>query len=63
MPPQRTRLAQEFIALSNRRKSIRKISVRVLEQMHAMNAAFIAKYLQEAGLDLDESAIRDFPHH
>ena len=52
--PQRTRLAQELIALSNRRESMRKITARVLEQTHSINAAFISKYLQEAGLDLDE---------
>jgi AcrR family transcriptional regulator len=52
--PKRTRLAQEFIALSNRRESMRKITARVLEQTHAINAAFISKYLREAGLDLDE---------
>jgi AcrR family transcriptional regulator len=52
--PKRTRLAQEFIALSNRRESMRKITARVLEQTHSINAAFISRYLQEAGLDLDE---------
>jgi len=52
--PQRTRLAQEFIAMSNRRKSISKISARVMERMHAVNVVFIAKYLQEAGLDPDD---------
>src|ERR1700758_4575711 len=49
--PQRTRLAQELIALSNHKKSIRKITARVLEQMHSMNVTFIARYLAEAGLD------------
>jgi AcrR family transcriptional regulator len=52
--PKRTRLSQEFIALSNRRESMRKITARVLEQTHSINAAFISRYLQEAGLDLDE---------
>lgn len=52
--PQRTRLAQEFIALSNHRDSIRKITARVLEQMHALNTSFIAKYLEECGVDLEE---------
>jgi TetR/AcrR family transcriptional regulator of autoinduction and epiphytic fitness len=52
--PQRTRLAQEFIALSNHRRSIRQISVRVLEQMHSVNAIFISKYLQESGLDIED---------
>ena len=51
--PQRTRLAQEFIALSNRRKSMQKITARVLEQMHAINSEFFAKYLQQRGFDLD----------
>lgn len=49
--PQRTRLSQEFIALANRRKSIAKISARVMERLHSVNEVFIAKYLQEAGLD------------
>jgi TetR/AcrR family transcriptional regulator of autoinduction and epiphytic fitness len=52
--PQRTRLAQEFIALSNRRKSMLKISARVMEQIHSINVVFIAKYLAECGLDPDE---------
>lgn len=52
--PQRTRLAQEFIALANRRKSIGKISARVLERIHSVNAVFIEKYLREAGLALDD---------
>lgn len=46
-----TRLGQELIALSIHRKSIQKITARVLEQMHSINAAFIGKYFQEAGLD------------
>ena len=49
--PKRTRLSQEFIALSARRKSMRKITARVLEQIHAINAIFIAKYLWQSGLD------------
>jgi AcrR family transcriptional regulator len=49
--PSRTRLAEEFIALSARRKSMRKITARVLEQIHSINAIFIARYLEEAGLD------------
>jgi AcrR family transcriptional regulator len=52
--PQRTRLSQELIALSNHRKSIRKITARILEQMHDINVAFISKYIEEAGLDPDE---------
>jgi AcrR family transcriptional regulator len=52
--PKRTRLSQEFIALSARRKSIRKITARVLEQIHSINAIFIAKYLGQSGLDVDE---------
>jgi AcrR family transcriptional regulator len=51
--PQRTRMSQEMIALSNHRKSIRTITARVLEQMHAVNVTFIAKYLAEANLDPD----------
>jgi len=49
--PERTRLAQELLALSNHRRSIRKITTRVLEQMHAINEAFIGRYLEEAGID------------
>jgi AcrR family transcriptional regulator len=49
--PERTRLAQELIALGNHRKPIRKITARVLEQMHAMTVTFVGKYLVEAGLD------------
>ncbi len=49
--PQRTRLAQELIALSNHRKSIRKLTAGILEQMHSINETFIAKYLEEAGVD------------
>jgi hypothetical protein len=33
---------------------MRKITARVLEQTHSINAALISRYLQEAGLDLDE---------
>lgn len=49
--PQRTRLAQELTALSNHKKAIRKITARVIEQMHSINSAFITKYLEEAGVD------------
>ncbi|MCB2060968.1 MAG: TetR/AcrR family transcriptional regulator [Novosphingobium sp.] len=52
--PKRTRLSQELIALSHHRKSMRSITARVLEQTHAINTAFIGKYLQEAGVDPDE---------
>lgn len=52
--PQRTRLSQELIALSNHKKSIRKITERVLEQIHSINAAFIRKYLEEAGVDVEK---------
>jgi TetR/AcrR family transcriptional regulator len=52
--PTRTRLSQEFIALSARRKSMRKITARVLEQIHSINAIFIAKYLERSGLDVDD---------
>jgi AcrR family transcriptional regulator len=49
--PQRTRLAQELIALSNHKKAIRGITARVMEQLHSVNAAFLARYLDEAGVD------------
>ena len=49
--PKRTRLSQELIALSNRKKSIHKITTRVIEQMYSLNSTFIAKYLEEAGVD------------
>ena len=52
--PQRTRLAQELIALSNHKSAIRKITLRVLEQMHAISEAFIARYLEEAGVDCEK---------
>jgi TetR/AcrR family transcriptional regulator, regulator of autoinduction and epiphytic fitness len=52
--PKRTRLSQEFIALSARRKSMRTITARVLEQVHSINAIFIAKYLEKSGLDTEE---------
>jgi TetR/AcrR family transcriptional regulator len=52
--PQRTRLAQELIALSNHKKSIRKITARVLEQMHSINVAFISRYLAQAGVDAEK---------
>ena len=52
--PKRTRLSQEFIALSARRKSMRTITARVLEQVHSINAIFIAKYLEKCGLDAEE---------
>jgi AcrR family transcriptional regulator len=51
--PQRTRLSQELIALSNHKRSIRAITSRILEQMHAMNVAFLTRYLEEAGVDRD----------
>jgi AcrR family transcriptional regulator len=47
----RTRLSQELIALSNHKKAIRKITARVIEQLHSINTAFIARYLEEAGVD------------
>ena len=52
--PQRTRLAQELIALSNHKTSIRKITARILEQMHSITEAFIGKYLDEAGADREK---------
>ena len=52
--PQRTRLAQELIALSNHKTSIRKITARILEQMHSITEAFVGKYLDEAGADREK---------
>jgi AcrR family transcriptional regulator len=52
--PQRTRLAQELIALSNHKTSIRKITARILEQMHSITEAFVGKYLDEAGVDREK---------
>lgn len=52
--PQRTRLAQELIALSNHKASIRKITARILEQMHSITEAFVGKYLDEAGADREK---------
>jgi TetR/AcrR family transcriptional regulator len=52
--PQRTRLSQEFIALSNHRSSVRKVTARIVEQLNSLNTAFITQYLQESGLDLEE---------
>lgn len=49
--PQRTRLSQELVALSHHKKSIQKITARVLEQMHSIDAAFIGKYFEDAGID------------
>jgi AcrR family transcriptional regulator len=51
--PKRARLSQELIALSNHRKSIQKITARLLMQMHDINVDFISKYLEDAGVDLD----------
>jgi AcrR family transcriptional regulator len=51
--PQHSRLSQEFIALANRRKSMQKISARVMERLHSVNEVFIAKYLREAGIAPD----------
>lgn len=52
--PERTRLSQEFIALSNQSPSIRKISARILEHTYSTSTVFISKYLTEAGVDLEE---------
>lgn len=52
--PQRTRLAQELIALSNHKASIRKITARILEQMHSITEALVGKYLDEAGADREK---------
>jgi len=52
--PQRTRLAQELIALSNHKTSIRKITARILEQMHSITEVFVGKYLDEAGADREK---------
>ena len=52
--PKRTRLSQELIALSNHKVSIRKITARVITQIHAANAIFIAKYFGEAGIDCEK---------
>ena len=52
--PQRTRLSQEFIALSQHRESIRRITTRVLERMHTINTQFISTYLRESGIDPEE---------
>jgi len=52
--PQRTRLAQELIALSNHKTSIRKITARILEQMHSITEALAGKYLDEAGADREK---------
>jgi AcrR family transcriptional regulator len=52
--PLRTRLSQEFIALSNHRSSVRKITTRLIEQVNSLNIAFISRYLQESGADLEE---------
>jgi AcrR family transcriptional regulator len=52
--PKRTRLSQELIALSNHRKSIQKITARLLLQMHDINMDFISKYIEEAGLDPED---------
>src|SRR5262249_6903507 len=52
--PRRTRLSQEFIALSNHRSSVRKVTTRVVEQLNSLNIALISKSLQQAGVDLEE---------
>jgi AcrR family transcriptional regulator len=49
--PKRTRLSQELVALSHHKKAISKITARVMTQMHSVDAAFIARYLDEAGVD------------
>lgn len=52
--PRRTRLSQELIALSHHRKAIQKITARVLEQMHSIDAAFLSRYLEDAGVDREK---------
>jgi len=52
--PLRTRLAQEFISLSNHRPSVRRITTRVASQIHDINTAAIARYLHNLGIDLKE---------
>ena len=52
--PQRTLLSQEFIALANHRPSIRRITTRVLDQIHAISTAAITRYLRELDVDLKE---------
>lgn len=49
--PKRTLLSQELMALGNHKKAIGKITARVLDQIHSINTAFIARYLEEAGVD------------
>lgn len=49
--PERTRLAQELIALSNHSAPIRKMTARIIEQMHSITDAFVGKYLDEVGAD------------
>jgi AcrR family transcriptional regulator len=49
-----TALGPEFIALSNHRKSIRKLIVRTGEQMNAMAVACIARYIKDRGLDAEQ---------
>jgi AcrR family transcriptional regulator len=49
--PERTRLAQELIALSNHNSAVRKITARIIEQMHSITDAFVGKYLEEVGAD------------
>src|SRR5262249_16800854 len=52
--PRRTRLSQEFIALSNHRSSIRKVTAGIVEQVNSLNITFITRYLRECGVDLEE---------
>ena len=52
--PRRTRLSQEFIALSNHRSSVKKVTTRVVEQLNSLNIGFITRYFQEAGVDVEE---------
>ena len=47
----RTRLSQELLALGNHKKTIGKITARVIDQIHSINVAFIGKYLDELGVD------------
>ena len=49
--PKRTTMSLEMIALSNHRKSIRKMIAQTMEQMHKLQIAAIAKYIAKLGLD------------
>jgi AcrR family transcriptional regulator len=52
--PRHTRLAQEFIALSNHSSAVRKVTTRIVKQLNSLNTAFLSDYLRDAGVDLKE---------